>query len=327
MTLQFAVLASGSRGNSTLVRGRRARAADRRRASGRGRSASGSRASARTGRGRRGRLDPHPRRSRRHRRPCEMARRRIAFHCHEGHRDVLAADPGFQRLEEAGLVRLLRRSSVPDRRPASARADPAAARRRPDVRVPDRGLGADGGPAGQHRLPRRHRELVRARWPRAWPTSTCSASSSTTTWRCRSPRAGRRRLIERNLGDRGHLSNRQGAELVAAVLSRSRTGASRHLVLLHLSEQCNQPELAIEAARDGRPGRGASRPVHAARQAPAHPNLWISPASHRAVSAAAASTGRTVAATRPRGRSRCSRVSIAGLFDDSIGTPRQRGSS
>ena len=31
-------------------------------------------------------------------------------------------------------------------------------------------------------------------------------------------------LIERNLSDHGHLSNRQGAELVQAVLARSREG-------------------------------------------------------------------------------------------------------
>ncbi len=56
-------------------------------------------------------------------------------------------------------------------------------------------------------------------------------------------------LIERNLGDRGHLSNAQAALLLEAVLSRSHEGAPRHVVLLHLSEQCNQPELALEAAR------------------------------------------------------------------------------
>ena len=57
-------------------------------------------------------------------------------------------------------------------------------------------------------------------------------------------------LIERNLSDLGHLSNRQGAELIQAVLARSRDGALRHVVLLHLSEQCNQPDLAIQAAGD-----------------------------------------------------------------------------
>jgi hypothetical protein len=86
-----------------------------------------------------------------------------------------------------------------------------------------------------------------------------------------------RALIMRNLGDRGHLSNRQGAEFVQAVLARSRRGALRHLVLLHLSQQCNLPDLAIETARSalGPPGRRIA--VHAAQQSLSHPNLWIVP--------------------------------------------------
>jgi hypothetical protein len=84
-----------------------------------------------------------------------------------------------------------------------------------------------------------------------------------------------RLLIARNLGDHGHLSNGQGAELVAAVLARSRPGALRYLVLLHLSQQCNRPGLALEAARTALRAAGRRVVVHAARQDPAHPNLWI----------------------------------------------------
>ena len=56
-------------------------------------------------------------------------------------------------------------------------------------------------------------------------------------------------LIARNLGDAGHLSNAQGAALLGATLERSRPRSVRHLVLLHLSEECNSP-------RAGRPGSG-----------------------------------------------------------------------
>ena len=56
------------------------------------------------------------------------------------------------------------------------------------------------------------------------------------------------RLIDRVLGDEGHLSNTQGAALVRAVLGRSEIGRVRHLVQLHLSRQCNRPYLAREAA-------------------------------------------------------------------------------
>jgi phosphoribosyl 1,2-cyclic phosphodiesterase len=57
------------------------------------------------------------------------------------------------------------------------------------------------------------------------------------------------RLIGRVLGDEGHLSNTQGAALVRAVLGRSEIGRLRHLVQLHLSRQCNRPNLAREAAK------------------------------------------------------------------------------
>lgn len=57
------------------------------------------------------------------------------------------------------------------------------------------------------------------------------------------------RLIDRVLGDEGHLSNTQGAALVRAVLGRSEIGRVRHLVQLHLSRQCNRPTLAREAAK------------------------------------------------------------------------------
>jgi phosphoribosyl 1,2-cyclic phosphodiesterase len=57
-------------------------------------------------------------------------------------------------------------------------------------------------------------------------------------------------LIQRVLGDHGHLSNRQAAELLAAVLARSDSGRLQHVVQLHLSRQCNRPELArMEAAK------------------------------------------------------------------------------
>ena len=95
------------------------------------------------------------------------------------------------------------------------------------------------------------------------------------------------RLIDRVLGDEGHLSNAQGAGLVRAVLARSEAGRVRHLVQLHLSRECNRPALAREAARtvldelavrvevhtacagrtgrDAAPRRRAGRPPQAAR--------------------------------------------------------------
>jgi phosphoribosyl 1,2-cyclic phosphodiesterase len=56
-------------------------------------------------------------------------------------------------------------------------------------------------------------------------------------------------LIARVLGDEGHLSNNQAAELLRAVLRRSTPGRLRHVVQLHLSQDCNRPALARRAAQ------------------------------------------------------------------------------
>jgi phosphoribosyl 1,2-cyclic phosphodiesterase len=53
-------------------------------------------------------------------------------------------------------------------------------------------------------------------------------------------------LKARVMGDRGHLSNLQSADLLRSI----DTGALRHLVLTHLSETNNRPELALQAASE-----------------------------------------------------------------------------
>ena len=63
-------------------------------------------------------------------------------------------------------------------------------------------------------------------------------------------RSGRsKHLIDRVLGDRGHLSNRQAADSLGSHLRSSRPGSLRHLIQLHLSRQCNSPALALAAAK------------------------------------------------------------------------------
>jgi phosphoribosyl 1,2-cyclic phosphodiesterase len=57
------------------------------------------------------------------------------------------------------------------------------------------------------------------------------------------------RLISRVLGDEGHLSNEQAAGLLRAVLNLSAPGRLRHVVQLHLSRDCNRPNLAYASAR------------------------------------------------------------------------------
>lgn len=73
-------------------------------------------------------------------------------------------------------------------------------------------------------------------------------------------------LIQRVLGDEGHLSNVQAAALVRAVLARSAPGRLRHLVQLHLSRDCNRPALARAAARTLLEELGLTIPVYTAKQ-------------------------------------------------------------
>lgn len=62
---------------------------------------------------------------------------------------------------------------------------------------------------------------------------------------CRSRRP--KFLIDRVLSDCGHLSNEQAGALAAAIAERSGARQPEHLVQLHLSRECNRPELAVKA--------------------------------------------------------------------------------
>lgn len=85
--------------------------------------------------------------------------------------------------------------------------------------------------------------------------------------------SGRRAvLIARVLGDEGHLSNDQGASLVRAVVQASQRSL-RHVVLLHLSHQCNRPELARAVAEEALAEVGCAAEVHVACQNEASPCL------------------------------------------------------
>ncbi len=81
------------------------------------------------------------------------------------------------------------------------------------------------------------------------------------------------RLIARVLGDEGHLSNAQAAALLRAVLRASQPGRPRHLVQLHLSRDCNHPDLAAEAAREVLAEFGLPVEVHTTRQDCGGPTL------------------------------------------------------
>ncbi len=81
------------------------------------------------------------------------------------------------------------------------------------------------------------------------------------------------RLIARVLGDDGHLSNVQAAALLREVLRRSPPGRLRHVVQLHLSRDCNRPELAQAAAQEVVAEVAPPPAVHTATQHAAGPSL------------------------------------------------------
>lgn len=73
-------------------------------------------------------------------------------------------------------------------------------------------------------------------------------------------------LISRVLGDEGHLSNAQAASLLRTVLRDSPLRRLRHLVQLHLSRDCNRPDLARLAAQEVFDHLAAEVALHTAHQ-------------------------------------------------------------
>ncbi len=68
-------------------------------------------------------------------------------------------------------------------------------------------------------------------------------------------------LQQRIMGGSGHLSNQQCAEAVELI------GPTEHVVLLHLSRQCNRPDLAAESH--------SGRPYRLTTSLPDRPTAWI----------------------------------------------------
>lgn len=89
------------------------------------------------------------------------------------------------------------------------------------------------------------------------------------------------RLIARVLGDAGHLSNKQAAELLREILHRSEAGRVRHVVQLHLSRDCNRPELALMAAHEALNGSAHRTEIHSTSQYCVGPCLVFEPSGRK----------------------------------------------
>ncbi len=205
-----------------------------------------------------------------------LVRGKVPLYCHEGHRNGLGDWPGFRELDRLGLVRHF--DARPFLTPLGVRVEPVE-------------LSHDGGPTFGFRIEGRSE---RGRRPASvgymadtgcWSEAMADAMADVdalgvefnhdVTLQLNSGRSPY--LIRRNLGDHGHLSNDQGAGLVSAVLGRSGPGTVRDLVLLHLSDQCNRPKLALASAKAATRASGRRVAIHAAGQAEAFPNLLVKP--------------------------------------------------
>ena len=82
-------------------------------------------------------------------------------------------------------------------------------------------------------------------------------------------------LIRRVLGDAGHLSNDQAADMFAKILQLSPAGRLQGLIQLHLSRECNRPDLAALAARQVLDGLGVKLPIHTTDFDTAGPSITL----------------------------------------------------
>ena len=290
MALQFAVLASGSRGNATWARaggagllidlglGPRVLEARLEQVGARGDELAAA-------------LLTHTHSD--HIKPDTLrwlANRKVPLFCHEGHGELLSTFRGFRALDKMGLVH--RFDDRPFLTPAGFRAEAIT-------------LSHDGGPTFGFRIEARQNQRGRATclgyvtdtglWTDQVATALADADLLAIEFNHdvdMQRRSGRPpALINRVLGDRGHLSNEQAAGLVAEVLRISAPGRARHLVLLHLSQQCNQPALASSTARAVVREAGRRIAVHAAQQDIVTPRLFLQPNTRTTRSVATGAQG------------------------------------
>jgi phosphoribosyl 1,2-cyclic phosphodiesterase len=181
---------------------------------------------------------------------AQLVRREIPFYCHRSHARRLRDWSGaFAALESAGLVRTYE----------PGRSNLLCG----ELRVRPFPISHDGGATFGFRI-EGGGDLFERRWAVAYAADLGTWDQEIASLLCDADllalefnhdvalqrSSGRpRRLIERVLGDEGHLSNEQAADLLRAIVQAGRPGRLQHLVQLHLSRQCNRPQLAAAAAQ------------------------------------------------------------------------------
>lgn len=223
----------------------------------------------------------------------QLASRRVPLYCHEAHREALKDHADLSAAESRGLIRTY--DERPWLTPCGLRIEPIEAHHDAPATF---GFRIEG------RLARgRCRSVGYLADTGMWTAIQADALAEADVLALEfnhdvemQRTSGRPPfLIRRILGHRGHLSNAQGAELLRAVLSHSRPGRVRSAVLIHLSEQCNRPELAAAAARSAASQAGRRLVIHVAQAHEAAPDVRLDqPAPRRAQS-----PSRAAAARRP----------------------------
>ncbi|MCA8998064.1 MAG: MBL fold metallo-hydrolase [Planctomycetaceae bacterium] len=181
---------------------------------------------------------------------AKLARFEIPFYCHPRHAtDLRNRSDAFRQIEESGLVRKYR-AGERNRLPFDGQMTPFE-------------VSHDSGPTLGFRI-EREGSLFSPGWAVAYAADLGTWTEDLLPYLVDADllalefnhdvpmqRVSRRPpfLIERVLGDKGHLSNGQACELLSAVIRASASGRLKKLVQLHLSRECNTPRLAQREAK------------------------------------------------------------------------------
>jgi phosphoribosyl 1,2-cyclic phosphodiesterase len=198
-----------------------------------------------------------------------LASEAVPLYCHEAHRENLASFDGFHQLEQQRLVRHY--DDRPWIAPNGMRIEPILLSHDDH---PTFGFRIEARAAGSGQ---RLRSLGYVADTGMWSEETAEALNEVDVLGVEfNHDVGLQRsssrpafLIGRILSDLGHLSNDQGADLLEAVATRTGRRGLKAVVLLHLSQDCNRPELARSTAVAALRRAGHRASVQVASQASA----------------------------------------------------------